>query len=277
MKQILTARTAGFCMGVRRAVEMALQAAGSAPPPVYSWGPLIHNRRVTDLLHQQGINVTNSVPETGTVVIRAHGVTPSVLNDLQEKGIHVVDATCPHVIASQQNIRTHSAKGLHTVIAGDPAHPEVIGLAGYSSTPVTILSTTEEAETFQPERAFFVIAQTTFLGSLYRQMTDILQRRFAECRVVESICNATCHRQNEARKLAEAVGALIVAGDPESANTRRLAEVGREAGALVWLVESARELHAEDLSPLPAIGLTAGASTPDWVIDEIRQYLAALT
>lgn len=263
-------------MGVRRAVELALQAARTAPAPVYSWGPLIHNRQVIEYLQREGVGVTETVPAAGTVVIRAHGVTPEVLAKLAAGGIHVVDATCPHVIASQQNIRRASSEGRRTVIVGDPAHPEVIGLAGHSVTPVRIIATLEEAQTLQPAGAFFLIAQTTFKDTLFQEIATCLKGRFPGCEVFHSICSATSHRQREARKLAEAVGTLIVAGDPGSANTRRLAEVGREAGALVWLVEGAEELPAEELRALPAIGLTAGASTPDWVIEAIQQRLRAL-
>ena len=260
-------------MGVRRAVELALQAARQARPPVYSWGPLIHNRQVTARLEAEGVNVVESCPEAGTVVIRAHGVTPGVLRELSERGLKVIDATCPHVIASQRNIRAASASGLLCVIAGDREHPEVVGLSGYALTPVHILSTLAEAEAFSPAAAFFLIAQTTFQQSLYAQMAQSLRARYPACRIFDSICDATSRRQQEALTLAKELRALVVAGDPHSANTCRLAQVGREAGARVWQVEEARELAEAEFAGLATIGLTAGASTPDWIIDEVRHRL----
>lgn len=271
--RVIAAQTAGFCMGVRRAVDLALQAARDCGGPVWTWGPLIHNRQVTARLEAEGVRVVDAIPASGTVVIRAHGVTPQVLRSLQESGLRIIDATCPHVIASQRNIAAASASGLACVIAGDPDHPEVAGLAGHSLTPVTILRTLADAQAYPATEPFFLIAQTTFMRTLYDAMAELLRGRYRDCRVFDSICDATARRQEEARTLAEQTGALVVAGDPHSANTCRLTEVGREAGARVWQVEDADGLPAAEFAGLPEVGLTAGASTPDWIIAGVRQRL----
>ena len=271
--EVLTARTAGFCMGVRRAVEMALAAAAEAGGAVYSLGPLIHNRQVVEFLAQNGVRVAQEPPLAGTVIIRAHGVGPQVLRELSARGVRVVDATCPHVLSSQRTIARETQAGRECVLAGDRDHPEVVGLAGYAVTPVHIISNVEEARMLRPGGAFFLIAQTTFMHHQYGEIAQELRGRFPDCRVFDSICGATGERQREARALAEACGVLVVAGGADSANTRRLAEVGREAGARVLLVETEAELRAEDFAGVARVGLSAGASTPDWIIEEVRRRL----
>lgn len=275
--EIITAKTAGFCMGVRRAVDMALAAAQDATASVYSLGSLIHNRQVVDYLAEKGIAVAKELPTEGTVIIRAHGVGPETINALKSRGITVIDATCPHVLSSQRIIARESAKGLITVIAGDRAHPEVVGLAGHSHTPVHIISSIKDAQTLKPGGAFFLIAQTTFMHSLYAEITKTMQYRFPESVMFDSICDATEKRQNEVRALALECEVLIVAGGRESANTKRLAEIGQECGIRVLLIETADELEPADFIQIGRVGLTAGASTPDWVIHDIQARLKSFS
>lgn len=272
--EVIRADTAGFCMGVRRAVELALNAAAdpASPRPIHTLGPLIHNRQVAARLHESGIDETADLPAGGTLIIRAHGVRPELIDQARTRGLRVIDATCPHVCASQKIIRRESAAGRQILIAGDRDHPEVLGLAGYSTTPVRILSTLDDIRTIV-SGSYALIAQTTFKASLYAEMTHTLKSRLPDLRSFPTICDATNRRQEEALRLARDTSWLVVAGDRHSANTYRLAEVGLEAGARVYHVEEASELRAEDFPGCQRCGLTAGASTPDWIIDAIEQLL----
>lgn len=275
--KITIARTAGFCMGVKRAVDMALQAAIDYPPPIYTLGPLIHNRQVTAFLEERGIYETEQIPENGVVIIRAHGVAPDIISEINKRKLILIDATCPHVSASQKIIRRAAGNGQQIIIAGDKEHPEVIGLAGQAPAQTTIVSTTDEASGLNIDGAeFTLIAQTTFKASLYQEIAHILSERLPKCRVCDSICAATEERQLEAREIAREYEAVIVIGGRHSANTCRLAEIAREENDHVYHIEQAGELEPQKLKDFSTIAITAGASTPQWLIDETGNLLAEL-
>ncbi len=276
--KILLARTAGFCMGVRRATEIAINAVRAGKHPVATLGPLIHNPQAIRLLESRGIHAMpeNRVPDTGALIIRAHGITPSQQADLQGRGLEIIDATCPHVLASRKRILNACSLNHEIVLVGDNNHPEVKGLAGHATTGVHIISTTAEAEDITPSGPVEILAQTTFSKELYDQIVSIIRNRFPDAIIHDSICSATEMRQNETRVLASQADALVVVGGRHSANTRRLAEIGRQAGKPTFHVETATELQPEEFAGAGTVAITAGASTPGWltqqVIDRIEDF-----
>ncbi len=276
--RIILARTAGFCMGVKRAMEKVLSVARRERDPVFTYGPLIHNRQVVDMLEARGVCARTDfagIPP-GTVLLRAHGVPPDVVEQLRAAGFDVVDGTCPHVLKGQRSIARESAAGYRIVIVGDRDHDEVVGLAGHATGPCHIIASVDEARTVPLEGRVLVVAQTTFNDALFREIVAALREREPDIKVVDSICSATSNRQAEARELATQVDAMIVVGGFHSANTRRLAEVARSTGTPTYHVETAGELDLADLAPYETIGVTAGASTPSWITNTVLERLRGL-
>ena len=273
--QVKLARTAGFCMGVKRAVDKTLAVTGEGGGPVYTLGPLIHNRQVIDWLVARGVKVCEepSDVESGKMVIRAHGVPQKVLDELESAGLAVVDATCPHVLRSQNAIRQHSSEGYQVVIAGDRDHAEVIGLLGYCTGSSALVSSVEDAEQVELSGKVCLIAQTTFNESTYEAIAAIIRRRQPSAVVLNTICRATHERQEEARELAASVDAMVVVGARHSANTCRLAEIARETNTPTFHVENADELDPAQLAQYTTVGITAGASTPQWITRPVIRRL----
>ncbi|MFH0910413.1 MAG: 4-hydroxy-3-methylbut-2-enyl diphosphate reductase [Planctomycetota bacterium] len=273
--RVKLARTAGFCMGVRRAMNMAQDAAAEGGKPVYTYGPIIHNAQAVEVLESKGIRVTESVDEMppGRLVIRAHGISPGERARLEGLGFECIDATCPHVLRSQQRIQKASREGRAIVLVGDPDHAETLGLAGYASGPVRILSTPAEAEALALDGPVSVLAQTTFNAETYGRVADILRREIGDCEVFDSICLATSERQAEARKLSQSCDAVVVVGGRHSANSLRLAAIARESGKPVFHVETAGELDPEAFTSFRIVGVTAGASTPGWLTQAVIHRL----
>jgi (E)-4-hydroxy-3-methyl-but-2-enyl pyrophosphate reductase len=272
------ARTAGFCMGVTRAMEMALEAARGGLRPLYTLGPLIHNSQAVEALRAEGIRIVEDpeeVPPGAGVIIRAHGVRPEVRAQLESRGARIIDATCPHVLASQRRIAERSAAGASVIIVGDRDHAEIRGLVGHSRGPVAVVSSVEELARTSLPPPLCIIAQTTFSESAYAEIVAEARRRFPGIAVFESICSSTEDRQREVRELSARVDAVVVVGGRHSANTMRLAEVARSSGKPVVHVESAAELEVAALAGAKLVGVTAGASTPSWVIGEVVDKLAA--
>ncbi len=272
--EVILARTAGFCMGVRRAVELAERAGREARPPVFTLGPLIHNRQVVQRLAASGVACCEGpIPAAGTAIIRAHGIPPAEEAALRAQGLDVIDATCPHVRHSQALIREQAAAGRRIVLAGDREHPEVRGLAGQTEAPVIVIATPAEAEALELEADFAFLAQTTFDDELFARLAEILRRRFPGCGFLPTFGAATGARRPVARQVAGGVAAVVVGGGGHSANTRRLAAIGREAGIPTVHVETAAELEPEFFAGRKRVGLTAGASTPDWLTREAQTRL----
>jgi (E)-4-hydroxy-3-methyl-but-2-enyl pyrophosphate reductase len=272
------ARTAGFCMGVTRAMEMALEAARGGLRPLYTLGPLIHNRQAVEALRAEGIRIVEDpeeVPPGAGVIIRAHGVRPEVRAQLESRGARIIDATCPHVLASQRRIAEQSAAGASVLIVGDRDHAEIRGLVGHAQGPVAVVSSVEELAGVELPPPLCIIAQTTFSERTYAAVVAEARRRFPGISVFESICSSTEDRQREVRELSGRVDAVVVVGGRHSANTLRLAEVARASGKPVVHVESAAELDVAELAGARVVGVTAGASTPSWVIGEVVEKLQA--
>jgi 4-hydroxy-3-methylbut-2-enyl diphosphate reductase len=323
------AATAGFCMGVRRAMELALTSLHKSERPIYSYGPLIHNPQVMQLLQKKGIQVLEEIPPPqtvrgGTVIIRAHGVPPQTKTKLKAAGFNrIIDATCARVIRVQQIIAQSALRGAAVIIVGDAAHPEVVGLLAHarapglsrkmkrilrgrgrlksksSPRPRTVLRRREflrqkPAKRLGRSQGYVVgspaeaaclparlsnlvaVAQTTQNQENFQQVCAALQERFGKVRVYQTICAATRKRQDEVIKMAREVDAVVVVGGRQSANSLRLADLAAENGALSVLVENEDELPGGRLAGLGSIGVTAGASTPNWMIKRIIRRLQEL-
>lgn len=271
--KLVVAETAGFCMGVNRAVAIAQKEAEKSVEKVFTLGELIHNRQVVEELKQTGVEVAAELPKKGTVIIRAHGVAPEIKAELSGYGVNIIDATCPHVLSSQKKIAEYSATGKSVVISGDKEHPEVAGLCGYAKAAVMTADSLCSLKALNLPEQFLFISQTTFSKQLFCQMAAYISAEYPQATVINSICNATELRQKEARELAAANDMLVVVGGKHSANTCRLAEIGRETGSRVIHVETAQELDAYDYSGVFSIGVTAGASTPASAIITVIDFL----
>ncbi|MBU1713668.1 MAG: 4-hydroxy-3-methylbut-2-enyl diphosphate reductase [Proteobacteria bacterium] len=277
--KIYIARTAGFCMGVRRAVEMALDVPRKHKGPIFTYGPLIHNPQVLDLLNEKGISIINDIPEKGigNVLIRAHGVPPGIKKNLKNSGFKVIDATCPRVIKVQSIIRKHAKKDYTSIIIGDNKHPEVIGLVGYAGGKGHAVGSIEDLELLPEFGKAIVVAQTTQNILFYEKVKEWVGNRFPHYKIFDTICNSTSMRQEEVKELAEMVDAIVVVGGHTSGNTQRLAEAAAQAGKPAYHIETESELDIKALSQARNIGITAGASTPNWVIKRVHRAIENIT
>ncbi len=276
--KILIARTAGFCMGVRRAVEMVLDAPGKHKTPIFTYGPLIHNPQVLNLLKERGITVINEIPpfddnnisgERGTVLIRAHGVPPQIKTELQKAGFTVIDATCPRVIKVQTIIRKHADEGYDVIILGDKDHPEVIGLLGYACDKGHVVSSIRELESLPGFERAIIVAQTTQNTLVFEEVKAWAAGNSPHYKIFHTICDSTEKRQAEVKSLTESADALIVVGGYNSGNTQRLAEIGKQSGIPTYHIETEAELDAADIAAKQCVAITAGASTPNWIIRKV--------
>ena len=276
--KVVVAKTSGFCMGVRRAVETALDTPGKRPHPISTFGPLIHNPQVLDLLKERGINTMEIVPDTGrgTVLIRAHGVPPETKTALETAGFAVVDATCPRVIKVQTIIDRHARKGYAVIIIGDRTHPEVIGLMGYARNNGFVAKSIDHLDALPVFEKAIIVAQTTQNTRFFEEVKAWAAARHPHYKVFNTICGSTEDRQAEIRKLSQSVSAIVVVGGKDSGNTRRLAAIAKESGKPVYHVETETELDLTALSAFSCVGLTAGASTPNWTIKRVHNTLLSL-
>lgn len=272
------AKTAGFCMGVRRAVDLAMDAPKSHEGPICTFGPLIHNPQVLDVLKDRGIDILTDIPEAGngTVLIRAHGVPPFAKAQLAEAGFSVIDATCPRVIRVQVIIRKHARKGCDTIIVGDPDHPEVVGLLGYADGKGHVVSDLEQLKALPDFAEAILVAQTTQDLRVYNEIKQWVAAHRPHYRVYDTICDSTEKRQAEVQCLAELVDAVVVVGGRESGNTRRLFEIASATGKPAFHVESDADLDIGALSQVGYVGVTAGASTPNWMIKKVCRAIESI-
>lgn len=265
-------------MGVRRAVEMALDAPDTYQKPIYTYGPLIHNPQVLELFEQKGIRVLDRIPEkgTGTVLVRAHGVPPSAKKALSDAGFSVVDATCPRVIRVQTIIRVHEKKGYAAIIVGDRDHAEVVGLMGYAGHKAHVVCTLEELKALPAFEKAIVVAQTTQNTGFYETVKAWIEENRPDYKFFNTICDSTEKRQDEVKRLSGTVDAVVVVGGKNSGNTQRLVQIAKETGKPAYHVETETELDLATLSSMKAIGITAGASTPNWIIKAVYRTLETL-
>jgi len=268
-------------MGVRRAVEMVLDAPDQNTNPIFTYGPLIHNPQVLHLLKAKDIKVLDEIPARGdgTVLIRAHGVPPSTTEKLKAVNFNVIDATCPRVIKVQTIIRKHAKKGYAVIIIGDNDHPEVIGLLGYARDNGHVVGSMPELEALPDFENAIIVAQTTQNIEFFESVKNWIATHHPHYKVFNTICDSTVRRQAEVKRLAQSVDAVIVVGGRSSGNTRRLAEIARESGKPTYHIETEADLDNIDSDALAAarhIGITAGASTPNWIIKKVYRSLETL-
>jgi 4-hydroxy-3-methylbut-2-enyl diphosphate reductase len=274
--EILLAESLGFCMGVKRAVDLAYRALEKADgQPVVTLGPLIHNSQEIERLAGDGLGLADegAPPEQGVVIIRAHGVAPQVYDELKARGLRVMDGTCPYVHYSQRKAVELRQEGYEVVIVGDKNHPEIRGILGGIEGRAYVVKTVEEARALPRFDRVGTIAQTTISPQRYQAIVAALGERAREVKVCETICDATEENQAAVRRLAAEVDVLYVIGGRHSANSNKLVEVARELCPRTQLIETTDEIRAEELRGVKRVGVSAGASTPDWIIQRVVERL----
>jgi 4-hydroxy-3-methylbut-2-en-1-yl diphosphate reductase len=273
------AKTAGFCWGVRRTVDKVLEVADQRRGgPVVTLGPIIHNPQAVARFREKGVGTVNAIGEVAdgtTVVVRTHGAVREELERADDRDLEVVDGTCPYVKYPQAVAQRLSREGYHIVIVGDANHAEIKGVMSYAEGPCTVVKPGGPVPAIDAKKVA-VIAQTTCIGADFERVVGALAVRVKEVRAVNTICNDTEERQADARSLAAQVDAVVVVGGKNSANTRHLAEICREIQPRTWHVETEAELEPAWFEGCRVVGLSAGASTPDWIVEGVAAWLQNL-
>jgi (E)-4-hydroxy-3-methyl-but-2-enyl pyrophosphate reductase len=273
--KVVLASTAGFCIGVKRALELVLKAINENQPRIYTYGPLIHNPQVLELLRERGITILKpgeKVPP-GLIVIRAHGIPPQERRLLEQGGGSIIDATCPRVAKVQAIIRRWAAKGCATLIVGDADHPEVRGLLGYTEGRGYVVSSAQDVAELPDLNELIVVVQTTQSKCQFEARVQEITGRFPQAQIFDTICDATASRQAEVQELSRQAEALVVVGGRNSGNTQRLVEISQGTGIPTYLVETEQELDLVEMSRYQSVAVTAGASTPHWLIGNVVNTL----
>ena len=278
--EIVLAKSAGFCFGVKRAVDTVYKQIEQKKGKIYTYGPIIHNEEVVKDLEKKGVCVVDT-PEAlrtcqdGTVIIRSHGVGKAVYDLLREEKISYVDATCPFVRKIHKIVEEYSEKGYHVVIIGNGNHPEVEGIKGWSSNceETSVISTQEEAQNFsiKEEKKVCIVSQTTFNNKKFKELVEILEKKGYDIIVLNTICNATQERQSEAKRIAREVDAMIVVGGKNSSNTQKLFEICKKECENTCYIQTLEDLDLSKLWSINSVGITAGASTPNKIIEEVQK------
>lgn len=277
---ILIAKSAGFCPGVKRAIECVLELEKQGHRPIYTVGPLIHNKQVTDSLEAKGIRAIEDLSEAtdknGVLVIRAHGITPAFQKEIMSLGMQVVDATCPLVKKVHNVIEEYAKQGYDTIIVGDSKHAEVIGLMGYTQNKGIVVGNIEEAQNLPRFEKVNVVSQTTQKEETFLQIAEIIRQKAKICNISNTICHPTKQRQTETTKCAKDADLVVVVGGHHSANTARLAKLCSDLCKNVIHVETSAEIDSKIITNSKKIFITAGASTPIWLVEEIADYIKKL-
>ena len=275
--KVIKAKTAGFCFGVKRAVDTVYEQVDVCDGPIYTYGPIIHNEEVVKDLESKGFVVLRTEEEldnveNGTVIIRSHGVEKRIYDKLEAKGLRVVDATCPFVKKIHNIVRKESAEGKYILIIGNPDHPEVIGIRGWAGEHAAVIRNADDIENidFSKNRKICVVSQTTFNYNKFKDLVEIIKKKSYDSSVLNTICNATKERQTEAESIAESVDAMIVIGDKHSSNTQKLFEICRKACNNTYYIQTLGDLDLNQLGSVETVGITAGASTPNNIIEEVQ-------
>ncbi len=283
--EIRLAECAGFCFGVKRAVDTVHEQLETGKT-IYTYGPIVHNEEVIRELTEKGVRVLESKEallsldaaaedKSAAVIIRAHGVPEEIYGILEEKGLECIDATCPFVKRIHKIVDQESRAGNHIVIIGNPGHPEVEGIVGCCKGPATVIEEPEEAEGFVPPEGqkLCVVSQTTFNYNKFHYIVEIFQKKGYNVSVVNTICNATEERQRAAKKLAAEADVMIVIGGKNSSNTRKLYEICKKECEETYYIQTLDDLHLELPEDVRLVGITAGASTPNKLIEEVQNYV----
>lgn len=275
--EVTVAKTAGFCFGVKRAVDKVYEQVEKSDGPIYTFGPIIHNESVVRDLEERGVRVLETEEEIrrlngGTVIIRSHGVSRHICDVIREQGLTLIDATCPFVKKIHQIAEEKSAEGYTILIVGSDSHPEVEGIRGWCQGKVVVLKEPEEARSLKldPEEKVCVVSQTTFNYKKFQYIVEILEERGYNSIVVNTICSATHERQVEARDVASRVDSMIVIGGKHSSNTQKLYEICRSVCANTYYIQTFEDLQSQNFQSGDSVGITAGASTPNTIIEEVH-------
>ncbi len=281
--EVIVAKSAGFCFGVHRAVDHVYDQIEHGIPPIYTYGPIIHNEEVVSELAQKGVSVIPdeealSQVREGTVVIRSHGVPKRIYTKIEQNGLHMVDATCPFVKKIHKIVEEHTLAGESVVLIGNAGHPEVEGIVGWAQGPVTVIGTEEEAAQFLPPegKRFCIVSQTTFNYKKFDKLVEIISKKgYYKPDIMNTICSATEERQSEAREIAGKADCMIVIGGAHSSNTRKLFEICKMECANTLYIQSLKDLDIRLLPSMGCVGITAGASTPYNLIEEVSKHVRA--
>jgi len=276
--EVRVAKHAGFCFGVRRAIDMAFKALSETQGPIFSLGPIIHNPQVVQKMQEMGLKVVHDVrkiPE-GTVIFRSHGVNAEEREEAQRRHLAIVDATCPFVEKAHEYVKQLRNQSYQILVVGDPNHPEVLSILSYTRGKGIAISSLEGLKGISLSQRVGVLSQTTQSFKTFQSITMGVIRRSRETLIFNTICDATKIRQEESIRLAEESDCMIVIGGRNSANTRRLTELCSQVQPRTYHIETVDELREKSFKAIKTIGVTAGASTPQWIIDPVVQYLKNL-
>ena len=284
--KVKVAKTAGFCFGVQRAVDKVYELIDSCPDRLFTLGPIIHNEEVVNDLEKKGVRVASeeelkTLPEGSTVVIRSHGVGKKVYDQLEECGLSYVDVTCPFVLKIHRIVEKESKAGSHIVIIGDPDHPEVVGICGWCIGPYTVIRTKQDALDFVPPEGknVCIVSQTTFNYNKFKDLVEILRKKRYDntvlniLNILNTICNATEERQREAKSIAGEVDTMLVVGGRHSSNTQKLFEICKKECENTYYIQTPVDLDSDMFQCSSYVGITAGASTPKKIIEEVQEHV----
>lgn len=279
MRKVKVAKSAGFCFGVKRAIDMVYEEAAKGGK-VYTLGPVIHNEQVVSDLESKGVKVVDNIEslDTGqdaTVIIRSHGVPEETINRLKEKNIRIVDATCPFVSKIHHIVKEKYNEGYHIVVIGNAKHPEVEGVCGWCGNSADVIESVEEAGKYSnyKDKKLCVVSQTTFNYKKFQDIVDILVKKSYDIVVMNTICNATEERQTEAGTIARQSDAMLVIGGKHSSNTQKLFEICKRVCPDTYFIQTLDDLDLKKLQSFRSVGITAGASTPNNIIKEVQSYV----
>ena len=278
--EIITAKNSGFCFGVKRAVDSVYEQLDSGRN-IYTYGPIIHNEQVVSELAGRGVKVIDSVEDLknireGTIIIRSHGVKKEIFDIIKKQGLEVIDATCPFVKKIHGIVESMSREGKYIIVIGSPRHPEVEGIVSYVTGDYSVIETEDEAADFtiDKEREICVVSQTTFNKNKFQELVEIFNKKGYYVSVANTICNATEERQTEAKRIASNVDAMIVIGGAGSSNTQKLFEICRRECKNTQYIQTLDDLVL-NFKSIKSVGITAGASTPKKIIQEVQSYVRA--
>lgn len=282
MREALVAKSAGFCFGVRKAVATVYREAEERNGAVYTYGPIIHNEEVVKDLEKKGVRVLHGKEELerifeGTIIIRSHGVGREIYDVCRERKLRIVDATCPFVSKIHRIVREENEKGRQVLIVGAPEHPEVQGIRGWGRMDTAVLDSEEDVEKLHlsSQTPLSIVAQTTYNPVKFKKIVDKIVKLGYDIACFNTICNATKERQTEAREIAASVDGMIVIGGQSSSNTKKLVEICREVCEHTLFIQTAGDIETADLKAFGRIGITAGASTPKHIIEEVQTIVRA--
>ncbi len=275
--EVVVAKTAGFCFGVKRAVEQVYEQIETGKKPIYTFGPIIHNEEVVRDLEEKGVRVIESVKELealtdGVVIIRSHGVGRNIYEILKERGVELVDATCPFVKKIHKIAREQSEAGRRVVIVGNESHPEVEGIKGWGNEKTIVIESAGELEKWKlpADEKLCIVAQTTFNYNKFQDIVEKISKTYYDILVLNTICNATQERQVEARQIASQVDVMIVIGGRNSSNTQKLYEICRKECKDTYYIQTLDDFKPDKAGTVRSVGITAGASTPNQIIEEVH-------